>query len=296
MRDRNVFRQDGKMYVKKIKDCICVKNCGDIYTLECRIKEKGINNYEYAYDDGFIRAGSMGEKKLWLCEDALCNVRLTVDEFEKQLNDARNGLYTMAYVELYDIYVYYMRIEKERYNFIIDFGGENRTKGEDIIFLRNKKVPDLMKEIRSGIFWNCFDNDIVLKAPECCGEDLFYIKVAGKDDILERLIRLYYREESAEDCKCLEKVFLAPVLPRLPKKYNRCYYVKTDTIPGYDMLERSGYKIMHMPNGLMHDHSRKAVVLNPCTKEGVDSAPAYAEMITYNEYLELFGDWFKKRC
>ena len=215
VKEKNIFKEDGKRYVRRIKKCICMKKQSDTFTLECRIMEHGLRNYFYKAGDLFLGEGSIGEKKLWLCDEALETVTEAVAAFEDIVDKAK-GSYSKVYIDKYRFYVYYERIEKERYDFIIEFEGENRIEGHDVFVLQDKTVADLLEEIQFGIMWDYLDTSAWTKEPGSCEEDYFYMAVAGKDEILERLVRLYYREESPEDCRFLSaNVFEADILPYL---------------------------------------------------------------------------------
>ena len=43
----NVFLENGKYFVKKIKQCDCRRKDDELYDLECRIKERGYHFYNY---------------------------------------------------------------------------------------------------------------------------------------------------------------------------------------------------------------------------------------------------------
>lgn len=288
-KDKNIFKEDGKRYVRRIKKCICMKKQSDTFTLECRIMEHGLRNYFYKAGDLFFGEGSIGEKKLWLCDEALETVTEAVAAFEEIVDKAK-GSYRKVYIGKYRFYVYYERIEKERYDFIIEFEGENRIKGHDVFVLQDKTVADLLEEIQFGIMWDYLDTGAWTKEPGSCEEDYFYMAVAGKDEILERLVRLYYREESPEDYRFLSaNVFEADMLPYLPEEFDRKYYVTKDSGPDYELLERSGYRFSHRPPFAMQGNTYDAMTLNPHRRTGVDAAPKDGEKITFEEYLKLFG-------
>ena len=77
------------------------------------------------------------------------------------------------------------------------------------------------------------------------------------------------------------------MLPALPESHDKRYYVRTDTID-FDALHRSGYQLLHRPYFAMKGSTHAAYSLNPHTKYGVDTAPDEAEIISFDEYLELF--------
>lgn len=41
VKEKNIFKQDGRVYVRSIKKCTCTEKQDDTFTLECRIMERG---------------------------------------------------------------------------------------------------------------------------------------------------------------------------------------------------------------------------------------------------------------
>ena len=86
-------------------------------------------------------------------------------------------------------------------------------------------------------------------------------------------------------CELLSKeVYGFRVLPRLPKEYDKYYYVDRESITEIPI----GYEILHKAWFCMHGNTHQIYQLNPHTRQGVDAASAKNEVITFEEYLDLF--------
>ena len=287
VKDKNIFKQGNSVYVRKIKKCICMSKQDDIYTLECHIPEHGLRKFCHRRGEEYL-SRIPGEKKLWLCDAAFEMISGAENAFEGLVKKSRDS-YKKIYVSKYGFYMYYRRIEKERYDFVLEFEEANMIKEHDVFVLQEKIVADLIKEIQMGIIGDYLDTGVRTKEPGCCAEDPIFTAVVGKDEILERLIRLYYREESEQDCRFLSaNVFEADILPRLSEEYDRYYYVTKESDPDYELLKRSGYRFWHKPWFAMPGNTHETMTLNPHKKEQMDAAPEDVEKISFKEYLKLF--------
>lgn len=76
-------------------------------------------------------------------------------------------------------------------------------------------------------------------------------------------------------------------LPALSKKFNRNYYIKSDTAD-VRLLNNSGYTMLHRPYFAMRGSTHSAITINPHTKVCIDAAPISEQRIHFNDFLKLF--------
>ena len=106
------------------------------------------------------------------------------------------------------------------------------------------------------------------------------------DEIL--MLELLVRENLAtnEESIRLSELTGRIILPKADIKYNKTYVVNSNTVDD-EVLDQSGYRILHRPYFAMKGSTHSKWELNPYTKGGVDAASVDAEAITFDEYLEM---------
>ena len=77
------------------------------------------------------------------------------------------------------------------------------------------------------------------------------------------------------------------ILPALSDYYDIDYCVIRDTID-FELLKRSGYRILPMHPMGMNGRTHEVYRLNPHTKRVIDAAPVSMGGITFDEFLKVF--------
>ncbi len=83
------------------------------------------------------------------------------------------------------------------------------------------------------------------------------------------------------------------LLPVLGRKKSINYSIVRKTID-FQLLEDSGYRILHRPYFAMIGSTKSCYTINPHTKTEVDAARQEMEPMTFDDYLKLFNQENKK--
>jgi len=306
MKNQNEYRENGNLYVKKIKRCTCMSKTGDLHQILCRIHQRGEHFYLYQKDPGWIAKGP-GERKLWLAEEAKNTVDEAVGKFERQVYGVRAYASRKISIADAELDVYYRP-------------ADIKTNLADLIWSPFGKCFDFLLEYRDQItgqktteFYRCVSFEEMLhhlsfhsRIRDCESKELlqntkeeninqnpFIIAARNAGDALfEKQIRVAYGLADRNECAAVAEEIGLRVLPSLPEEYDRAYVIDLDTISGQDreLLSRSGYAISHMPNFGMKGRTYRKWTLNPHTKCGGDSAGTDAPSMAFCDFLELFRD------
>lgn len=290
---RNIYKSDGRFYVRSIRNCICKEMYDGQYMLDCRIKEQGTKRYSCGDDPEYI-VRFLETKCLWLSDEARTTVNDAIDRFKKGVSEALGDGFTKVEIRGCLTDLYYRHIEKDRFDFFIVYKRTESIKGnaERTLLLNNSTLQEMFHEL----CWQSSGDEEMINilresTSQTIAENPVYIAAVADGDItMQNLLKLHYRIASEEECMQLtEDVFDAVILPPLTEEYDRNYPVYSATIKG-DLLKRSGYKVWHTPYLSMYGQTHRIWLLNPHTKCGIDSGPSDEEAMTYDEYLELFGE------
>ena len=268
--------------------CRCREKIGEVYQVECKAQQRGEKTYAYQKGTEHLEYGWKG-KKFSLSREALGTVLKAVTAFNANLEAA---LETYAKIDLseFGLNLYYRRISDELFNVL----WESETQdGKRYRFKEAIPLSDVIREIRftelgrGGDFRDRVER-LFCSTKETIEENpLYCFAVETGDAILRDRLLIYYRIADEAVCKRVSDNIGARILPSLPKEYDKTYSVEARTID-YELLERSGYRILHRPYFAMQGSTHNACTLNPYTKEGVDAAKVDLPMITFEEYLKLF--------
>lgn len=278
---RNVVKVDGKLFVKKISRCVCRLEIDGVYILECRIKERGLHEYEYTPNAESIKR-YLASPKFLLSEEA----KKTLNDAINERNEKIEKLVGTPVVRKdgdEQIYFYYERIDG-LFDCIIDYVKEGRRVLE---YVKQEDLFCMLRSIPSSKFLFYYGNT--------CSENEFnenpiVIAARRKSDVrLEKELRMLYRIATDEDCAFLSKIYDKRILPKLDEKYDKNYIVDFNDVD-VALLSRSGYFIVHTPYFSMKGSTHALWQLNPHKKDGVDAAPEGSEAITFNEFLALFDE------
>ena len=295
MKNPNEYRISDRLYIEKIKSCSCTEKRGDDYLLCCRIHQRGDKYYLYEPGAGRLRTVLTGEKYLYLSEAAQQTVDQTVRKFDEETSKEVLNYYVK--VEIYEgkVILWYRRLSRSRFAAMLTYPDDEGILCKQ--YFPVTSLESLIRELSYGLSapWRklfpegtCPIEELHHGTPEGVEKNPLYLSAGASGDVLmQKQLKIVYRVASPEDCAWLTEKTGKPVLPSLPEAYDRKYYVRTDSID-FDALHRSGYQLLHRPYFAMKGSTHEAYSLNPHTKYGVDAAPDEAEIISFDEYLELF--------
>lgn len=295
MKNPNEYRIGDRLYIEKIKSCRCTEKRGDDYLLCCRIHQRGDKYYLYELGAGRLRTVLTGEKYLYLSEAAQQTVDQTVRQFDEETSKEVLNYYVK--VEIYEgkVILWYRRLSRSRFAAVLTYPDDEGILCKQ--YFPVTSLESLIRELSYGLSapWRklfpegtCPIEELHHGTPEGVEKNPLYLSAGASGDVLmQKQLKIVYRVASPEDCAWLSEKGGKPVLPALPESHDKRYYVRTDTID-FDALHRSGYQLLHRPYFAMKGSTHEAYSLNPHTKYGVDAAPDGAEIISFDEYLELF--------
>lgn len=292
MKNPNEYRIGDRLYVEKIKSCSCTEKRGNDYLLCCRIHQRGDKYYLYEPGAGRLRTALTGEKYLYLSETAQQIVDHTVRQFDEEISKEVLNYYVK--VEKYDgkVAVWYRRLSRSHFAAVLTYPNDEGVPCKEYFPVTG--LESLIRKLSFGCWRKLFPEgacpieELHHGTREGVEKNPLYLSAGASGDVLmQKQLKIVYRVASPEDCAWLTEKTGKLVLPSLPEAYNRKYYVRTDSID-FNTLHRSGYQLLHRPYFAMNGSTHKAYTLNPHTKYGVDAAPDEAEIISFDEYLELF--------
>ena len=274
MKNENEFWEDGKLYLRSIKRCICTEKCADRYVLSCKIHQRGTKDYLYTQGDSYLQL-DCSEKRFWLTEEAMRTVTEAIEKLEALVERAHSGFVA-----------YYRRHPSGRYDCLLSY--KNKSSAPCYAYFEERPLDDILRE--AICFADGEKEENLLRKPTRKTIVLhpFYLAAAKcadaalKDDLL-----LHYRLASAKDCARLSRQRGRTVLPPLPAAFDREYFIEA-TDEAAEVLFDSGYKILHQPIFGMQHRTYEKWTVNPHTKIGADYAPEDAKALTLAEYLALF--------
>ena len=307
MKNQNEYRENGNLYVKKIKWCACAKKIGELYEVDCRIHQRGYHSYLYQKDQGWISKW-YSKRKLWLAEEAKNTVDEAARRFEKQAADVKTGGSRRVSIADAELDVYYCPAnaktdkanhdERSSFGSTFDFLLEFREQGT------GQKISEFYGCVSIGEMLHrlafhyrirdCKSKELIRDATkENIDRNPFIIAARETgDSMLEKRIKVSYGLADLEECITVAKETGSRILPPLPEEYDQNYAVDADTITEQPLalLLRSGYAIVHRPNFGMRGSTRRKWTLNPHTMSVVDAAEIDAPSMSFSDFLELFGD------
>ena len=294
MKNPNEYRIGDRLYVEKIKSCSCTEKRGNVYLLWCKIHQRGNNCYLYAPGTECLRKTPLGEKHLYLSEAAQQTVNEIVRQFDEETSDEMLKYHVKA--DMDKAVLWYRRLSHKSFSAVFEYRDDEGVLHKKIF--PETGLESLIRELSysPSPSWrdlfpegDCPIEELHRGTPKGVEKNPIYLTAGAAGDVLlQKQLRLVYRVDSPEDCKWLSEALGQPVLPSLPDKHDREYYVQTGTID-FDLLRRSGYQILHRPAFGMKGSTRSVCTLDPHRKYGVDAAPKDAEAISFEEYLKLFN-------
>lgn len=277
----NVVKIGDKYYVKKVKTAKCTKKIGDEYIVTCEIKMRGYNDYIYKKENDYIikydPLASSRPKILYLEENALNKVIDTINEFDNDIrtldiNKYRNSKYYINYKN---------NVDK---NYDLYFEYTNNDNIIELYLLKNISIcnPHLRLDL--------YPLTDVIITDDIENNPLYILAKERNDLVLQRKFRLFYNVETKEDIDELSKDMDYEILPKLDETFNINYVVDNISEKDIELLDNSGYHILHRPYFAMKGSTHSKWTLNPHTKGGVDAAKENADAITFEEYKNIIND------
>ena len=287
LKNSNEFILDGKRYIEKIRKCACYEIRDNEYIFECRIHERGDHSYRYTVGNDFIVRQYNSKKVLYLTDKALNTVKSAIADHEKAVETMKN--YSSVSVKNGDrtVVIYYHHTVGDHVEYLLEYDvGE---KHGEKIYGRYDSLHRLLCDVADLIAANHEEWSSIIRSSEENIENnpVYKASIDQADKLFTKILKLHYGIADGSECSVLSEIFGLRILPSLSEKYDKDYYVVTDTVDGA-LLNRSRYNILHRPYFAMKGSTHTIITLNPHTKSGVDAAPVLAEAISFQEFLELF--------
>ena len=292
MKNSNEYRDDGKLYIKKIKRCQCTRTDDEDYTLICWVIQRGENIYTYRKGgDRICRAYS--DKALWLSQEAKEMVEDKIEEFDTYIAALENGEFKEVVCEDAQLSIFYRDLHG-KYDFVMRHRNAKTDKLTTELF-RAIDIDDFLHKLRFFPDIRESESRRLFKEPTRENIAMHPMISAARengDKKLEIEIKLYYHLETSQECVTLAEMTGLRILPPLPEAYNKSYVIEAASIrkDSYELLARSGYQFFHTPNFGMMGKTRNNHTFNPHTKNGVDAARADREAISFGEFLKLYEE------
>lgn len=289
--NENEYRKDEKLYIRRIKKCECVKKDGDVYWVSCTIHQRGDHFYLCNGDASFL-SKIRGNKRFYLDHEAYMAVSAEITRFNESMREFKEKDNVKIEIKELNTVVYYQHREKQMYRFLTEYYNGNEKTVTDGV--KEGGIGRLINSVPSGLdlirneerqkIWNVLD----ASDEKTIMENPFYIKAIELDDVtMQKQMKLEYNIASEEDCLWLSEALGYRILPALGEEYDKNYVVKTDNID-VELLDHSGYRVLHRPYFAMQSSTHGLWQLNPHTKSGADAARKDSEAIDFCDYLDLF--------
>ena len=254
----NLYKMDDKYYIKDIKSIEVKKRVNNVYYIHCIIRMKGDNYYTYIKDNNYIE-NQYKTDILYLENNAIEKINNEINVFESLLKELDNGKYRYKTIS-----INYKEKENNIYDYRVEQYDDDFNK-EYYVF-QNEKYLNFIK----------LGNSII---------ELARIK---NDRKVELGIKVLNKEETIEECIELKNILGINILPKASIEHNKNYVISNIDSDISEILDYSGYKILHRPYFSMRGSTHSKWTLNPYTKEGVDAAPKDAEAISFEEFMNIF--------
>lgn len=286
----NEYNLDGKRYIEKIR-CACKERKGEVFSLYCRIHQRGRHFYEYRQGDSFISKEFDDDKRLFLSDDALNTVLAAIGKYKEKVAEAKQWHSLKFPVEDF-MFSVYCRKDDGDFIYFLEFEKDGKTENRffcDLDALH--RMLFYMQHILPGkgagrIYSEKYD----VTRGKTDKNPFYSAALEQEDKLFTALLRRYYRMADNEECLFLSEILEERILPALPEAFNRDYCIVAADDIDYELLLRSGYMILHNPVFSMKGYTHDKITLNPCKKRGLDAGAVDRAAITFQEFLKLFED------
>ena len=269
----NVIKIDNKYYAKKVKSAICNKKVNDEYYLECEIKMRGFHDYKYILGtnylikDTYIKDGVKLKNVLYLEEAALNTILNAISIMDRYIEIVDEKGFKSK-----DNILYYERKDNKNYSFIYKYVNDNNVSyyyKEEYIFRNNFQGRKTREDLMNDSFY--------FQAAKYYNDEIFMLELLVRENLATN-----------DECKRLSGLTGRTILPKADIKYNKTFVVHRDGID-VDVLDQSGYRILHRPYFAMKGSTHDKWELNPYSKTGVDAAMKNDDGISFTELLAIFN-------
>ncbi len=286
MKNKNEYIEDGNLHIKKIKFCSCRMKAGDKYIITCNIHQRGTYSYQFRKADKWITK-IYSKRKLWLSADAESAVCEAVDLFDDQIKRIETSKNRQIKMEDAGLLVVFGKT-----GCLIKYFNDNTKQTVKELYAKTS-IEEILHRLQfmQGLINGESKELLSNPSKENIMKHPFIIAARKEGDIMtEKRVKVFYRLADEDDCKLLAEMSGMNILPALSKEYDREYYIEADTLTNkyYDLLYRSGYKLLHRPYFGMKGNTHSKITLNPHTKIGVDAARTDAKSISFDDFLSMF--------
>jgi len=275
-KEKNVYLNGDKWYAKKISRCVVesMASC-NVYSLKCKIKERGENWYLYDLSCPEYIHKYRDEKKLFLEEAAKETINSAIEEFNRKVSNMETSPYAFTAWKSKNEVFYFEKLSFDTFAYVREIFSNGKRQLAELT-----EEADIARMLRDM----AVNNDLIFKSLQ------YVYDAAESDELLQKQIKLWSGAATDEDCDFIHERTGLTILHSLPEEFNKDYAVDIDTLTEEykDVLKWSGYSIAHRPYFAMQGSTKSAWTLNPHTKKGVDAARENLEIISFDDYLDLF--------
>lgn len=291
MKNQNEYRDDGKLFIKKIRSCHCKEKIDEDYLLSCKIIQRGEHLYTFKKEDDWITSYPQ-DKEFWLSADAKESVLKSINTFDAFVNDFMKGEFYEIKCEDAVLSIFYRKSGGEEYDFIVKHKRELLSGIKTEIFPNTNILYFLHYLEHRCDICESESRQVIKNTDETnISEHPLIIAAEKNNDIeLEYEVKLYYRLLNSEDCLILGEKLGIQILPPLPDEFDKGYAVDADTLTDESkkVLRQSGYIFIHTPYFSMYGQTHQKYTINPHEKSLIDAAEINSEAISFDDFLKLF--------
>ena len=290
MHKDNEYSIDGRLYIKRIKECLVRTVSGNTYNLMCRIHGRGEHIYFYELgSDHIVREGFgspdtvSARKKFYLTESAAETVNAAVVAARAEVAAAKKAGsdYIKADFNKIKVALYYKTAGPFRYIPIYE------DYGRQVVEYTFAGVCDLRGMLKGFAFEyrKASENKDLFLPNEgnLAIHPLYAAANCSGDKVTAGIMELCYGKASEESRKLISSLAGVDILP--DAESDKRYYIAADEINA-KVLEYSGYVFCHRPNFAMYGNTRTAFTVEPRQKTVIDCAPLNAECVPWQTFTD----------
>ena len=295
MNAKDNYKFNAKLYVAKMKHCICFKKVESRYFLNCKIARHGKHEYQLS-ECGDDISGISGKKRFLLSSNAQVAVQSAIGEFKADVFNAKRKFIKIEIAEIKTT-LYYKHVSKKVYDFLVE--KENNKQENELYFYNKETIETMLRAVQPPYFFGEKFSDFKYKKMcnllDFCDKNsikqnpIYIFAFKTNDILMQSQIKSYYKAKSEKSCSLLAKKLGLKILPQLSSEFNKDYVVDATTIKK-SLLKRSGYKILHnsWASMLTNQYTVLNWKLNPYSKYAETKAEKELPAISFDEYLKLF--------
>lgn len=294
MKNDNEYEADGKRYIVEIRRCEPVARIRDIFTLNCRIHQRGEKEYLYIAGKGRIK---YRKQILWLTEKSLHTVEDAVSRFSLIISDRLSPESDCLRVPFDSLGVNLYCREEDDLGYSVLYEDKKADRYLFREYIDIEEMPDAFG--RFGFFGRP-DAPEELPRPTAANyrSHPLYLAAREKGDVyLQWRMDRIYAGESNLDGEIInrerEKGNPGPaVIVKADDRCDRDYYLSKPDPKTVRLLRKSGYRFLHKPymaRGAGH-FTGSRITVNPHAMSAVDAAPSDGvPLMEWEEFFRLFG-------